>query len=127
MQRAETNNYYPHLMASKLAVDGNTIATTSLDWINGANLATHTPLFSIVTYGSGDLSVCQITILADVLQLADSILLTVLDATYTKAAVNLMSYIAAIKPDAADFMVASVDIPSTIASTFNIYVYGIRL
>lgn len=127
MQRTEANNYYPHLMAKKLAVDGATAADTDLDWIEGANLETHTPIFAIVTYDSGTLGIADISIYADIVNLTGSIPLATLTATETKFLINLTKQQIAITNDPAAFMVVDVTTASAVASAFNVYVYGIEL
>ena len=127
MQRAEANNYYPHLMASKLAVDGSSAATTTLDFIAGATLATHTPIFAIITYSSGTLAPCVVKIRADSVDLsAAAVALTTLDATTAKLIVSLTGSVSAFTNDPGGVMNVVVGIPST-ASEFNIYIYGIEL
>ena len=126
MQRAEANNYYPHLMASKLAIDGSTAAATDLDFIAGATLATHTPVFAIITYGSGTLGVCDIDIKADTV-IMDTALLTTLTATESKIKKSLSKTDDAFTNDPALFMNVTVGNPSAGASTFNVYIYGIEL
>ena len=115
MQRSEANNYYPHLMASKLAVDGSSAATTNLDFIAGATLETHTPIFAIITYGSGTLSPAVIKIRVETVDLSAA------------AVVSLTGSVSAFKNAPGSVMNFVVSTPSTIASDFNIYVYGIEL
>lgn len=124
MQRAEANNYYPHLIASALGVDGSTIAMTNLTFIAGVDLSNHVPIIAIVRFVSGTLGLCTISVNVNGFGITALTALGDIVAARPNMAIDCASQDKAISNDPSDFIECSVTTGSVAASTFDIFVYG---
>lgn len=109
------------LIASKTAVNGAALASTVLDFIGGAALSTHTPIYAIVKYGSGTLGIGVIRIKTTAGYLVAVTALLTLTTTDN----NFIIPLAGVVTNSGNISV-EVTTASAGASTFDIYVYGIQ-
>ncbi len=106
------------LIASGLSIDANTTGDTILTYEAGKSLATHTVLFIIVTYGSGTLDPCLIDVKTTIGSFASA---SLTDLTSTS---RFVQTVGTFVPDSGD-ITCTVNTPSDVAGTFNVFVYGI--
>lgn len=128
MQKGEADSYYPLLIASKTAVDVSTLATVQLDWIEGATLETHWPVFAFVKYNAGAMGIAVVVITAATFAISNTKAITSLDATNNKLVIALGDVVGTFSSDPTKFMglkttTASLDPTATV----DVYVYGIEL
>ncbi len=116
---AQRANGVTQLIASSIGIDANTPATTTLTYEAGKSLVTHTVLFTIITYGSGDMDTTSVSLHTD----AGGFLGIGLDSSFTTG-------IKFVSTSSANFsssgnITCIVGSPSTNPGTFNVFVYGI--
>ena len=124
MQKGEADNFYPHLIASALGVDGATVATTNLTFEPGIDLSNHVPIHAIIRFASGVLGICNVSVTANGVAITGATLLLDVTAATPNLVLDLSISGKPITNDPTKFIKIKVDTASLAASTFDIFVYG---
>ena len=124
MQKGESDNYYTKLIATALAVDGSTIATTDLTFETGLNLSNCMPVFAIIKFASGTLGIAIGRIKVDGVNISQAITMSGLVANFNIVVNCALDQ--AITNDSTKFIQFTVATASLAASSFDVYVYGIQ-
>lgn len=117
------------LIASKLGVDANALATTVLDWQNGASAATTFPMYARVSRASGTLAlmVASLRLNATIIQPISAVQSALLGAAAAPLIFSVDTNTSAtVIPNTGNYDVVVGTINGG-ASTIDIYVYGLKV
>lgn len=108
------------LLASATSISGAALATTNLTFASGIALSTHTPTFAIIKYRSGTLGIGVIRIKTGTSYLVAATAMLGLTSGDNNYIMQLTGSVTASGNVSAEVTTASL-----VASSFDVYVYGI--